>query len=249
MLSSARWFLAQGHDVVRLNLRGAGPSRAVCGGQYHAGSSSDLWAFLRHMPPDLAEQGIALVGFSLGGAVVLKYLGEAGTATPVAAAATICAPLDLAAVVLELQRPRNLAYQAYMLAHMKSEATAPGARLTDAERQAILAARSVLEFEDRFIAPRLGFASASEHHEANSPLRYLRGVEVPTLCIAAADDPYVSTEPYNVARAIAPREVRFVIAEAGGHIGFHDADDATRWHDRAVAAFFDRVIGAPVDPS
>jgi predicted alpha/beta-fold hydrolase len=193
------------------------------------------------MPSDLTERGVALLGFSLGGAVVLKYLGEAGAATPVVAAATVCAPLDLAKVSEELQRPRNLAYQAYMLAHMKYEATAAGARLTDTERQAILSSRSVLELEDRFIAPRLGLAGVGQHHELNSPLRFLRGIEVPTLCIAAADDPYIPTEPYMRARSLASRAVRIVIAEGGGHVGFHDADDPTCWHDRTITTFFDRI--------
>jgi len=80
LLSQSRLLLDRGSNVLRLNLRGAGPSRATCAGQYYAGRSQDFRAVLAVLPPDQTRHGIAAVGYSLGGAMLLKYLGEEGAA-------------------------------------------------------------------------------------------------------------------------------------------------------------------------
>ena len=81
--------------MLRLNLRGAGPSRALCGQHYYAGRSQDFRALLSVLPDELTRDGLMAVGYSLGGAMLLKYLGEEGAASPLAAAATVSAPIDL----------------------------------------------------------------------------------------------------------------------------------------------------------
>ncbi len=82
ILSQARLLLERGHRVLRLNLRGAGPSRALCGGHYYAGRSQDFRTLLSLLPADLTQDGLAAVGYSLGGAMLLKYLGEEGASSP-----------------------------------------------------------------------------------------------------------------------------------------------------------------------
>jgi predicted alpha/beta-fold hydrolase len=107
ILSIARHLLDAGHTVLRLNLRGAGPSRPLCAGHYYAGRSQDFRHLLELLPKDLTRQGIVAVGYSLGGAMLLKYLGEEGTATPLSAAASVSAPVDLAITCRNMMRPRN----------------------------------------------------------------------------------------------------------------------------------------------
>jgi len=80
ILSMARQLLDGGHRVLRLNLRGAGPSRATCGGHYYAGRSQDFRALLELLPAELTRDGLVAVGYSLGAAMLLKYLGEEGGA-------------------------------------------------------------------------------------------------------------------------------------------------------------------------
>jgi len=130
VLSMARHLLDRGHPVLRLNLRGAGPSRPVCGGHYYAGRSQDLRALLELLPSDLTRDGIVAVGYSLGAAMLLKYLGEEGSRTPLAAAASVSAPIDLAATCQCMMRSRNWLYHGYLLGQMKREATGPGAVLS-----------------------------------------------------------------------------------------------------------------------
>ena len=117
--ASARHFLSLGYPVLRLNLRGAGPSQGHCRYRYHAGRSEDLRLVLGSMDGRLAGRGLFLVGFSLGGNVLLKYLGEVGRRAMVLGAASISAPIDLDAARRCLMRPRNLLYHRYLLARLK----------------------------------------------------------------------------------------------------------------------------------
>ena len=111
----ARLLLDRGGPVLRLNLRGAGPSRPLCGQHYYAGRSQDFRALLSLLPDELTRDGVMAVGYSLGGAMLLKYLGEEGAASPLAAAATVSAPIDLAVTCRHMMRPRNRLYHHYIL--------------------------------------------------------------------------------------------------------------------------------------
>ncbi|HJQ59946.1 MAG TPA: alpha/beta fold hydrolase [Vineibacter sp.] len=237
MMGTARHFLALGHPVVRLNLRAAGPSRAVCGDIYYAGRSQDFRAVLRLLPPELTGRGLVAVGFSLGGNMLLKYLGEEGAAASLRAAATVCAPIDLSVTCQYMLRPRNRLYHRYIIAMMKREATGEGARLTADERAAILGCRNVWEYDDRFIAPRHGFNGAEDYYDKNKALRFLPAVRVPTLVVAAADDPWIPIDIYRRFDWAANRALTPLLAAGGGHVGFHAADSAVPWHDRAIERF------------
>src|SRR5438045_1908308 len=105
--ASAAHLLRAGFPVLRLNLRGAGPTRAHCGLHYHAGRTEDLRLMLAGLPPTVTTGGMVAVGFSLGGNLLLKYLGETGSSTPILAAATVSAPLDLTATAHRIGAPRS----------------------------------------------------------------------------------------------------------------------------------------------
>ena len=126
-------------------------------------------SLLSVLPDELTRDGIVAVGYSLGGAMLLKYLGEEGAASPLEAAATVSAPIDLAVTCRHMMRPRNRIYHRYILDLMKVEATGEGAIVSAAERAAILGARTVWDYDDVFIAPRYGFASAEDYYERCRP--------------------------------------------------------------------------------
>ena len=239
MLTMTRLLLERGHRVLRLNLRGAGPSRALCGGHYYAGRSQDFRALLSLLPADLTQDGLAAVGYSLGGAMLLKYLGEEGGASPLAAAATVCAPIDLAVTCRYMMRPRNLLYHRYIIELMKREATGEGAVLSAAERRAILSSRTVWEYDDVFIAPRYGFADAADYYERCKPVRFMAGIRVPTLVLGAGDDPWIPSALYRGYDWAGNPALRPLLPESGGHVGFHGADGEQPWSDLTIARFFD----------
>ena len=95
---------------------------------------------LDRLDPQLTRNGLLPIGFSLGGNLLLKFLGEVGRDSPVRRAATVSAPLDLARSCRSLMRWRNYLYHRYIMAHLKRNCTAPGAELSEAERKAILGA-------------------------------------------------------------------------------------------------------------
>jgi predicted alpha/beta-fold hydrolase len=232
VVATARALVARGWPVLRLNLRGSEPSLPTAPGHYHAGRTEDLAGALRALPPELTRSGIVLVGHSLGGNLVLKFMGEGGHGLPVLAAVAVSAPLDLAATCARMMAPRNFAYHATMLDAMKREALAPGAALSGAERAAVAAARTVYEFDDCFIAPRFGYRDALDYYEHNSAEHFLAGIGQPTLILHALDDPWIPATCYT--RIDWPRlpAIEPILTPRGGHLGFHGSGSLVPWHDR-----------------
>ena len=240
IFSMARLLLDRGGPVLRLNLRGAGPSRSVCSQHYYAGRSQDFRALLSLLPEELTRDGLQAVGYSLGGAMLLKYLGEEGAASPLAAAATVSAPIDLAVACRCMMRPRNRLYHHYILDLMKVEATGEGAVVSAAQRTAVMGARTVWDYDDVFIAPRYGFASAEDYYERCRPTRFMPGIRVPTLILGAMDDPWIPGALYSGYDWASNRSLTPLLPEHGGHVGFHGTGNLQPWSDLAVERFFKR---------
>jgi uncharacterized protein len=237
MRESAAYFMSQGYPVLRLNLRGAGRSRPLCATQYNAGSSDDLARIFANLPAELAARGLAAVGYSLGGNLLLKYLGERGGKSALRAAAVVSAPLDLAGTARRLNEWRNVFYQRYLLHYMKAEAVAPGVALTEGEREAVLSARSVWEFDHVYSAPRAGFKGAEDYYASASSGQFLPGIAAPTLLLHARDDPWVPDEPYDAFDWRRRPNLYPALTARGGHVGYH-GQDKVAWHDLAIARFF-----------
>jgi predicted alpha/beta-fold hydrolase len=240
LVASTRHLLASGFPVLRLNLRGAGVSRPVCRSGYHAGRSEDFADVLTALPAPLRRHGVVAVAYSLGGNMLLKHLGERGAGSGLTAAVAVSAPLDLAAASRRFRAPRNALYQRWLLGNMKREALAGGA-LTEDRRAAIVAARTVYDFDDRYVAPRHGFAGADDYYTRCSAARFLAGIATPTLLLHADNDPWIDAAPYRVAAQTGNSALTVEITRGGGHVGFHGPREAAggHWHDAAVAAFLD----------
>jgi predicted alpha/beta-fold hydrolase len=241
VLNAARHLLDRGYRVLRLNLRGCGKSRPYCREHYHVGRTADFRRMLWQLPEELTENGIVAVGYSLGGAMLLKYLGEEGSFSPLRAAATICAPLDLMRTCQHMMRPRNWLYHSYILAGLKKEALAPGASNSPEEREIVRGVRSVFEYDDRFISPRYGFRGADDYYELCTPLHYMPEIRVPTMVLAAADDPWIPAEYYRDFKWSDNPSLLPVIPESGGHLGFHSASSDQPWCDLALEKFLERI--------
>ncbi|MDP1964202.1 MAG: alpha/beta fold hydrolase [Reyranella sp.] len=239
MVRMSGYLLDKGYPVLRLNMRGAGPSRATCGGQYSAGSSRDLAELIGLLPPDLTAAGVAAVGYSVGGAILLKYLGEEGSQTKLRAAASVSAPIDLLGTCLSLLRFRNFLYHRHVFGAVKREALADGAVLTPEERRNIAESRTLYEYDDRFTGPRNGFAGADDYYFQCSAVNFLPGIGIPTLVLASLDDPWVPGGAYsghhwgsNKSLSLKP-----ILTPRGGHVGFHGVGGYKPWSDLAVMQF------------
>ena len=239
-LDAAFW-LARGHGVLRLNLRGAAPSRPRCRGQYHAGRSGDLAAALAALPAAVKDRGLFAVGYSLGGNMLLKYLGEEGRRAGFLAACAVSAPIDLASSSSRIHAGRNRPYHGYLLRRMKAEALAPPADLTKEERAALAAARTIRAYDDTVVAPRNGFAGVDDYYARSSALGFLGAIRVPTLVVHAMDDPWIPDAPYRAFDWASNPALTLAHTPGGGHCGFHAQDAPWPWHACAFARFVDAL--------
>jgi predicted alpha/beta-fold hydrolase len=235
VIATMRHLVGQGWRVLRLNLRGAWPSRPTSAGRYHAGRTEDLAEALRRLPTDLTRWGIVLLGHSLGGNLVLKFMGESGHGLSALGAIGVSTPIDLAATCARMMTRRTLLYHRYMLNEMKREALAPGAALSTAERAAIAAARNVYEFDDHFVAPRFGYRNAQDYYECNAAKRFLASIARPTLILHALDDPWLPAECSTAIDWSRLPMIEAVLTRRGGHLGFHGQGSRVPWHDRLTA--------------
>jgi len=246
VVASMGHLVDQGWPVLRLNLRGSLRSLPTAPGHYHAGRTGDLADALRGLPAHLAGNGIALLGHSLGGNLVLKFMGEGGHGLPVLAAVTVSTPIDLSATCARMLEPRNFVYQRFMLESMKREALAPGSALSSVERAAIAGARNVYEFDDCFIAPRFGYRDAEDYYESNAAKHFLAGIQKPALILHALDDPWIPGTCYNAVDWPRLPVIEAVLSPRGGHLGFHGQGSRIPWHDRVTACWLaQRLLLAP----
>ncbi len=234
--ASARALLQAGFPTLRLNLRGAGPTVGLCHEQYHAGRTEDFRAVLGQLPDRLARNGLAAVGYSLGGSMLLKYLGEEGRAAPLCAAAAVSVPIDLAGACGRFHRGRNWLYKRYLLDRMKRDAFRARGGLPERWCEPVRQARTIRDYDAGYIAPRYGFGTVERYYADCSALRFMPAVRVPTLIVHARDDPWIAPEPYERFRwARAPALIP-CLHDSGGHVGFHGRGSRATWHDRHILA-------------
>lgn len=239
---AARFHLLRGRTVLRLNLRGAGPSRRMAKGHYHAGCANDLRDVLAGLDDKETRHGVFPVGFSLGGNILLNLLGALSGEHRIVGAAVVSAPIEPSEACRRIMAPRNSLYHRWLVKQMKQEVLASHV-LSSRERQIVASARSVLEFDDRWVAPRNGFRDAQDYYEQTAGARHLPFISVPTLILHARNDPWIPVRSYlEVVRSTAS-PVKIVIAGSGGHVGFHEHGHADVWHDRMIDAFLARLIG------
>ncbi len=240
LLSMAYTALQAGFAVHRVNIRGCGGTESWCQTLYHAGLTSDLHSILDEIFPR-AEGPILLVGYSLGGNVVLKLTGEGG---PQRATVAVSTPLDLHACVRALGRPQCFVYQNRFINRMRDrlkerarlhpEVFAPLAER--AERSNI---RTVFDFDDRLTAPFFGFGDAPNYYATQSAQNYLDKIATPTLLITAQDDPLVPFDIYGHPAIAANRLIELVAPAHGGHVAFLAKGKQRFWLDTAALGWLE----------
>lgn len=218
--------LGAGFGVGRLDLRGAGTGEYAAG-MYHGGKTEDVRVVIEAL-----DRPVAVVGFSLGGNLAIKLLGEH---TPgVVAGVAVSAPLDLAVSVEHLHHRAGGFYEKFLVRSLRREALRAGARYTPEERVALMAAKNMVDFDNALTAPRHGWRDAAEYYEVNSSIHYLPKIEVPLLVIHSEDDPMVPLGPYRSVDWSALPTTRLILTTRGGHVGFHARGDVPFYVPAAV---------------
>ena len=250
MLVTYRELLDQGLHPIGLNFRSCSgePNRALR--FYHSGDTEDVRFVLELLAERYPGVPMGAVGFSLGGNVLLKYLGEEGErgAERLRCAVTISVPFDLAAGAERLEQgiPGRI-YTGYFLQSLRRKVTARADELRGhCDVEAALRARTLREFDDAVTAPLNGFADALDYYRRSSSAAYLERIRVPTLLLQSEDDPFLPREaiPWDAIRGN-PHLING-FTERGGHVGFVSGKPwAPRfWAEEETARFIGTALSS-----
>jgi uncharacterized protein len=241
---------AAGMNVVRMNMRNCGASDALTPTLYHSGRSADVGAVVRHFTARFGLERVALVGYSMGGNLVLKLAGEWGDrcGDPLVAVATVCPAIDLAAGADALHEPANRAYEWHFLRNLRRRIRHK-ADLFPAIYQigGIGPIRSIREFDQKIVARYCDFRDADDYYYRAASARVVDRIAVPTLVLCAEDDPFIRLSPETRARLLANPYIHFVESRRGGHCAFlARRSEGVHWAEATVVRYLQAVAaGTP----
>lgn len=222
---------AAGYNVVRMNMRNCGDTDALTPTLYHSGLSGDVGAVVTHFADKFGLQRVALVGYSMGGNLVMKTAGEWGDRAPLVAVAAVCPAMDLALGSDALHEPVNRVYEYRFLRGLMRRFRRKAELFPERyETTGIGPIRSLREFDNKIVARYCNFRDADDYYYRAAAARVVDGIAVPTLALYAADDPFVRVLPETRARLHANPHIDFVETEHGGHCAFLSRDDGEEIH-------------------
>ena len=249
MLRLASRFTGQGVRVFRLNLRGCGEGVGAAKNITHAGRSADVTAALETIA-ELTHAGpISAVGVSLGGNQLLRAMGLAGTGTTdvppqwldrIHRIAAISPPIDLKLCSDNMERRLLRPYNRYFIRYLLERAP-EGLR----DNPIVTAAlhrlpRTMRELDERVTAPLAGFKDAIDYYDRTAAHQVLGDIQVPTLILAASDDPIVPVSCFDLAaRSTWSDSIRLIITRGGGHVGFIGRGKQRHWMDGLLERWFE----------
>jgi uncharacterized protein len=245
MRGMARALHRAGWNILAWNYRGCSEEMNRLPRLYHSGETTDLAIVVEHAAEHFPV--LALVGFSLGGNLVLKYLGEARPQARVVGAAALSPPVNLAASARALdQRRGNRIYLRRLIASLVRKVEAKAKYFPeriDASRTSGI--HGFEDFDGRFTAPVHGFRDAQDYWTKCSSRQFLPAITVPTLILSARDDPFLASESFPFAEAKQSAQLFLEAPESGGHLGFFDSwTGGQTWAERRVIEFLNNAAAA-----
>ncbi len=239
VLGTASRAWAAGCNVVRMNMRSCGGTDELSPGIYHSGRSEDVGAVVNGLLRGHQLESLALVGFSMGGNLVLKYVGETGAKAPheLRAAVGISPLMDLAASSRALHERRNRIYERRFLSRMlarfeKKMALFPGiySPMGAEAIRTIHSAPSMRAFDQEVVARYGSFADADDYYSTVASSRWAAEFALPTLIIHALDDPFIVMLPSTRQALQENPSVTFLETRSGGHCAFLSEDRGADRH-------------------
>lgn len=247
-LEAYRSLRAAGLHAVGLNFRSCSGEPNRLPRLYHSGDTGDLSFILSLLKDRFPHRRVGALGFSLGGNVLLKFLGEGapGGDRPVRAAASISVPFDLGAGADHLERGFRRVYLQYLMRRLKGKVRAK-VNILDGRLDVpgVLRTQTFREFDEAATAVLHGFDGAEDYYRRSSCAQFLKSIRVPTLIIHAKDDPFVPSGviPERISEAN-PRITTWFV-ERGGHVGFVSGQPwaPVFWAERSSARWLARRLG------
>lgn len=246
VLGMVRMATGCGYDAACWSQRGCGSGPNRLPRFYHSGETDDLHAVIEHCLSTGRYDRIALIGFSMGGNQILKYLGENPDRVPeqVVAAATFSVPCDLAATEVVIARPSRRIYFEYFMKGLRQKIRDKAVRFPEiVDASHLDAIKRLSDFDDCYTAPIHGYRDAADYYAAASSLQFLDAIRVPSLLVNSLDDPFMAPACYPEAVADRNPNLFLETPKYGGHVGFVlGGDENVYWSELRAEAFLDRML-------
>jgi len=238
VLGMARAFYAGGYDVLTWNYRGCGDEMNRSLRFYHSGATDDMHVVVKHAWLK-GYRNINLVGFSLGGNITLKYLGERQPdPIPIRKAVAFSVPMDLHASCRQIALPANRIYARRFLRSLKEKVLRKSRLIHGLDTAYMDEIHTLIDFDDRYTAPLHGFKNAIHYYQSCSSLHFLDRIGTPVLIISAKNDPFLSHECFPPLDNHA--FITFKAPLQGGHAGFTQfSKNGLYWSEERAMNFID----------
>ena len=247
MRSIANALNKNGYDAIAINLRGCSGQANNLFSSYHSGKTDDLDLVVNYAVQSSKYKKIVLIGFSLGGNITLKYLGEKGSGINplIRSAAAISVPVMLKDSADQLAKRTNSIYMRRFIRMLKPKIRAKAKRFPmNLESEKVEKIKDFYDVDNLYTAPAHGFTSAEDYWEKSSALQFLKDISIPTLLINAKDDPFLSTSCFPEKVAKESEYFYFEAPAYGGHVGFASRifEKGPFWHEKRMIEFFGEKV-------
>ena len=241
MVGMVRMLNAHGYDALAWNYRSCSGEMNRQRRFYHIGATDDLHTVIGHVLASRPYTRIMLMGFSAGGNITLKYLGEQGGGVfpQIKKAVVFSVPIDVATSSVMISRPQNFIYEQRFLRSLRRKILLKSQLMPgQIDTAPLRKIRRLKEFDDIYTAPLHGFGNADEYYDRNSSRHFLPGIAIPTLIVNARNDPFLSPECLDKSLTEHLPNVWMRVPNAGGHCGFtHKSLHNEYWSERSTVDF------------
>jgi len=230
---------AAGLNVVRMNQRTCGGSESLSPSLYNSGLSADYRTVVSELARMDALTRVWLVGYSMGGNLLLKTAGEMSSDEPaLAGTVVVCPNIDPTRCVMELERPANWIYHRHFLSQLKARLRRKAALLPGKwDVTGLEAITRISEFDDRYTAPDGGYRDAADYYDRSGARHVLDRIAVPTTIITSQDDPFIPYSMFITPVIEQNPHIRLIAPAHGGHCGFFQrrrADEDRYWVENRI---------------
>jgi len=238
---------SEGYSSVLMHFRGCSGRDNRLARCYHSGETEDAKAWISKLTENYPNNKLYAIGYSLGGNMLLKLLGEYGEKSPLKAAISVSAPMQLDISANKMNRGFSKIYQYHLMKDLKKSLLRKYKKhdmqsLIGVDPKSVKKMKSFWEFDDKYTGPVHGFGGAKNYYAKSSAKQYLKTIKTPTLIIQALDDPFMTPEILPKHDEISA-SVELAISAHGGHVGFVSGNifNPKYWLEEKVLAHFNKL--------
>ncbi len=241
MLGLARHLNQNDWDTVAINLRNCSGEVNRLYRSYNAGVSDDLDQIIMHITTKYLYTNISLCGFSLGGNILLKYLGEGRSLpTKIKSAVSVSVPCDLYDSLTAINKPNNYIYQQRFIRHLKAKLYERQVQFPELlKKEDIKKCTSLIDIDNLYTSKAHGYSDAMDYYSKCSSKQFLNGIQIPTLILNAKNDSFLGNLCYPIKEVKENDKLFLEIPSYGGHVGFY-LPDKVYYNEQRTLDFFEQ---------